>query len=98
MSGVQSRRKMRVRVYGSLDGVLPPTTFAEIKHKVDGRKVKRRSKFVLAAAVMCLTAGALFLFLPGHTDVEFRRLLGVVQLVTGALWAASYFLGRRRGA
>ena len=38
----QNRRKMRVRVYGSLDGKLPPTVFVEIKHKCDGRGVKRR--------------------------------------------------------
>jgi hypothetical protein len=37
-----NRRKMRVRVYGSLDGRLPPTVFVEIKHKCDGRGVKRR--------------------------------------------------------
>lgn len=37
-----NRRKMRVRVYGSLDGRLPPTIFVEIKHKCDGRGVKRR--------------------------------------------------------
>jgi hypothetical protein len=37
-----SRRKMRVRVYGSLEGSLPPTTFLEVKHKCDGRGVKRR--------------------------------------------------------
>ncbi len=38
----QNRRKMRVRVYGSQDGKLPPTIFVEIKHKCDGRGVKRR--------------------------------------------------------
>ena len=40
--GYPSRRKMRVRVYGNLDGRLPPTIFVEIKHKCDGRGVKRR--------------------------------------------------------
>ena len=42
VESVQNRRKMRVRVYGSLDGKLPPTVFVEIKHKCDGRGVKRR--------------------------------------------------------
>ena len=42
VEGVPNRRKMRIRVYGSLDGALPPTIFVEIKHKCDGRGVKRR--------------------------------------------------------
>lgn len=42
MRGVPSRRKMRVRVYGSVNAVVPPTVFVEIKHKCDGRGVKRR--------------------------------------------------------
>jgi VTC domain len=40
--GVPSRRKMRVRVYGGQDGRALPTVFVEIKHKCDGRGVKRR--------------------------------------------------------
>jgi hypothetical protein len=40
--GLPSRRKMRVRIYGSLDGRLAPATFVEIKQKCDGRGVKRR--------------------------------------------------------
>jgi len=40
-----------VRVYGSLDGTLPPTTFVEIKHKVDGRNVKRRVRMGLDEAL-----------------------------------------------
>ena len=42
-----SRRKLRVRVYGSLDGKLPPTCFIEVKHKCDGRGVKRRVRLPL---------------------------------------------------
>lgn len=42
VESVQNRRKMRIRVYGSQDGKLPPTIFVEIKHKCDGRGVKRR--------------------------------------------------------
>jgi hypothetical protein len=40
--GQSSRRKLRVRIYGSLNGGLPPTSFIEVKHKQDGRGVKRR--------------------------------------------------------
>lgn len=49
--GAPSRRKLRVRVYGSLDGALPPTCFVEVKHKVDGRGVKRRLRVPLDAAL-----------------------------------------------
>lgn len=46
-----SRRKLRVRVYGSLDGTLPPTCFVEVKHKCDGRGVKRRVRLPLELAL-----------------------------------------------
>lgn len=49
--GFGNRRKMRVRVYGSLDGALPPTCFVEIKHKRDGRGVKRRLRVPLEDAL-----------------------------------------------
>jgi VTC domain len=51
MRGIQNRRKFRVRVYGSLDGKLPPTVFIEVKHKQDGRGVKRRVKMPLEEAL-----------------------------------------------
>ena len=37
-----SRRKIRVRIYGSEDGKTPPTGFIEIKHKHFGVGAKRR--------------------------------------------------------
>ena len=40
--GLGNRRKMRVRVYGSADGRVAPSAFIEVKHKCDGRGVKRR--------------------------------------------------------
>jgi hypothetical protein len=46
-----SRRKLRVRVYGSRDGAVPATSFIEIKHKCDGRGVKRRVQLPLAQAL-----------------------------------------------
>ena len=50
--GERSRRKLRVRVYGSLDGALPPTSFVEIKHKCEGRGVKRRVRMPLEEALL----------------------------------------------
>jgi SPX domain protein involved in polyphosphate accumulation len=47
---IPSRRKMRIRVYGSSEGRLPPTVFVEIKHKCDGRGVKRRLRLPLDEA------------------------------------------------
>jgi hypothetical protein len=49
--GLPSRRKLRVRVYGSRDGAVPATAFIEIKHKCDGRGVKRRVQLPLAQAL-----------------------------------------------
>ncbi len=49
--GLPSRRKLRVRVYGSSDGAVPPTSFVEIKHKCDGRGVKRRVQLPLSEAL-----------------------------------------------
>jgi hypothetical protein len=53
--GVSNRRKLRVRVYGSLNSPMPPTIFLEVKHKCDGRGVKRRVRMSLEEA---LRAGA----------------------------------------
>lgn len=43
---------MRVRVYGSLDGQVAPTSFIEVKHKCDSRVVKRRAQLPLEAALL----------------------------------------------
>ncbi len=51
VQSLKSRRKLRVRVYGSLDGKLPPTCFMEIKHKQEGRGVKRRIQLPLEQAL-----------------------------------------------
>lgn len=40
--GLPSRRKLRVRIYGTLDGAIAPASFVEVKHKIDGRGAKRR--------------------------------------------------------
>ncbi len=54
--GVPSRRKLRIRAYGSEDGAIAPTSFIEVKHKADGRGVKRRVQTTLARA-LALAAG-----------------------------------------
>jgi SPX domain protein involved in polyphosphate accumulation len=55
--GVPSRRKLRVRAYGSADGAIPPTSFIEVKHKADGRGVKRRVQTDLANALALVAGG-----------------------------------------
>jgi hypothetical protein len=55
--GMASRRKLRVRVYGTADGKIAPTSFVEVKHKVDGRGVKRRVQTSLENALQ-IGAGA----------------------------------------
>ena len=54
--GVPSRRKLRVRTYGTADGAIPSATFLEIKHKSDGRGAKRRLATTLTEALR-LAAG-----------------------------------------
>jgi VTC domain len=49
--GSRNRRKFRVRVYGSNSGHIPPTVFIEVKHKQEGRGVKRRVKIPLEEAM-----------------------------------------------
>lgn len=44
-----NRRKLRVRIYGTSNGVIPPSAFLEIKHKRDGVGVKRRIRVPLEA-------------------------------------------------
>lgn len=51
LRGQRSRRKLRVRVYGSRDGAVPPTSFVEVKHKCDSRVVKRRVQMPVEAAL-----------------------------------------------
>lgn len=48
---VPSRRKLRVRVYGSADGRIAATSFIEIKHKVNGLGFKRRLQAELDEAL-----------------------------------------------
>lgn len=41
--GAGNRRRVRSRVYGRPDGLVPPAAFIEIKHKLGGDGVKRRA-------------------------------------------------------
>jgi hypothetical protein len=41
--GAGNRRRVRARVYGRMDGLVPPAAFIEIKHKLDSDGVKRRA-------------------------------------------------------
>lgn len=59
--GQQSRRKLRIRVYGSDTGDIPASTFIEIKHKHFGRGVKRRLQVATQHAVPIIEEQALSL-------------------------------------
>lgn len=41
--GAKNRRRVRTRIYGRLDGSIPPAGFVEIKHKLNDVGVKRRA-------------------------------------------------------
>lgn len=49
--GQKSRRKLRIRVYGSDSGKVPPSTFIEVKHKHFGRGAKRRLRLPMDDAL-----------------------------------------------
>jgi len=46
---IGNRRKLRVRIYGTLSGEIPPSAFLEVKHKQDGVGVKRRIRVPVEA-------------------------------------------------
>jgi hypothetical protein len=69
--GVPSRRKLRLRLYGTRDGSIPPATFVEIKQR-DGRDgAKRRVALPLAEAVALADHGRL----PAGRDAADTRIL-----------------------
>ncbi len=47
--GAGNRRRVRSRVYGRPDGLIPPAAFIEIKHKLGGDGVKRRAALPIEA-------------------------------------------------
>ena len=75
--GVPSRRKLRLRVYGTRDGAIPAAAFLEIKHR-DGRDgAKRRVRLPLAEALAMLRGGAIPPAGPAEARIleEARRLV-----------------------
>jgi hypothetical protein len=75
--GVPSRRKLRVRIYGTRDGAIPDATFVEVKHR-DGREgAKRRVRLPLADA-LALVGGAP---LTSHVPADERILAEIRALV-----------------
>jgi len=59
--GVPSRRKLRIRTYGSANTTAKPATFLEIKHRYSGRVAKRRAR-IFTQLARALTSGR------AHTD------------------------------
>jgi hypothetical protein len=54
--GLGSRRKLRIRTYGSRDGAVSAVTFLEVKQKHEGRGVKRRVPLPLREALRAAAA------------------------------------------
>ena len=55
--GVPSRRKLRLRLYGTQDGAIPSATFVEIKHRDGGDGAKRRVPLPLDQALALINGG-----------------------------------------
>lgn len=49
---IRNRRKLRVRIYGTANGAIPPSAFLEVKHKQDGVGVKRRIRVPVEAVTV----------------------------------------------
>jgi hypothetical protein len=75
--GVPSRRKLRLRLYGTQDGVIPAATFVEIKHRDGGDGAKRRVRLAPAEAVAFVNGGPL----PDRPEAERRILAEAGRLV-----------------
>jgi hypothetical protein len=73
---VPSRRKLRLRVYGSGDGRVAAASFVEVKHRFDGRGVKRRVQFPIAEALRVCDGAWPESVALSETD---RRLIGEVH-------------------
>lgn len=75
--GVPSRRKLRLRLYGTQDGSLPSVTFLEIKHRDGSEGAKRRVLMPLAQALALINGGEV----PAAGLAEARILEEARQLV-----------------
>ena len=72
--GVPSRRKLRVRIYGTHDGAIPDATFVEVKHRDGKAGAKRRVRLPLAEA--CALVGGAEVTSPDPAD---ERILAEVR-------------------
>ncbi|BDS08783.1 VTC domain-containing protein [Oceaniferula spumae] len=73
--GQKSRRKLRIRVYGSSDSDIPPTTFIEVKHKCDGRGVKRRLRLPMEDALELVEGGTAKMLEDGGDLSRYERMV-----------------------
>lgn len=73
--GQRSRRKLRIRVYGSNDTEIPPTTFIEVKHKCDGRGVKRRLRLPMEDALELVEGGTTKMLEDGGELSRYERMV-----------------------
>lgn len=69
--GVPSRRKLRVRLYGTKAGETPAATFVEIKHRDGGEGAKRRFPVATAQACAFVSGGAI----PAAADPSTARVI-----------------------
>ncbi len=85
--GMSNRRRVRTRVYGRQDGLIPPAAFVEIKHRLDGDRVKRRAMLPISQLTE-LAAGRIpaALHEPGRSGADYhvRAELEDLVIVTGA--------------
>ena len=71
----KSRRKLRIRVYGSDAGKVPPTTFIEVKHKHYGRGSKRRLRLPMDDALELAAGNKERMLLDGGEMSRYERMV-----------------------
>jgi len=76
--GVPSRRKLRLRLYGTQDGSLPSVTFLEIKHRDGSEGAKRRVLMPLKQATAFANGEAA----TEHAPADARILAEARQLIS----------------
>ena len=76
--GVPSRRKLRLRLYGTKDGAIPAITFVEIKHRDGSEGAKRRVELPLGQAIAWANGEAA----PAASVADARILAEARQLIS----------------
>jgi len=75
-----TRRKLRIRVYGSANGEIQETSFVEMKYKVDGRSIKHRLQTSLTNALAIVSSTPTVANITSFSPQILERIQHMVQV------------------